>query len=166
MSGAVYFVTFVTAERTPWLGTESARAVMLETLREWHLEADGAILAANVMPDHVHVLFVLGHRLNVGRCVSRWKSQARKLAGYIGDWQRDFWEHRLRAEESQEDYGLYIFLNPYRARLLPCDAAWSGSWVPEPDRFRFTTSLGGNGAPPREWMDWPEEKFTSLATGE
>lgn len=164
--GAIYFVTFVTAERTAWLGTESARAAMIATLRDWHTESDGEILIATVMPDHVHVLFKLGRRLDVGRCVSRWKSRARKAESYSGAWLRDFWEHQVRDGESTEDYALYIFLNPYRARLLPCDATWPGSWMPDPARFRFTSLLGPSGAPPREWIDWPDERFAGLATGE
>jgi REP element-mobilizing transposase RayT len=166
LAGAVYFVTLVTAKRIPWLAPRSARAAMIETWRNWHSEADGSILAATVMPDHVHVLFTLGARLDLGRCVSRWKSRARKRAGYPGEWQRDFWEHRVRSDEPWEDYGLYIFLNPYRAHLLPGDVAWCGTWLPNPGQFRFCSSLGAKGEPPREWLNWSDEKFSCLATGE
>jgi REP element-mobilizing transposase RayT len=116
-----YFATFVTHERKPWLlpAVAGMTCPSLDALRAWHGEGDGAVLAATIMPDHVHVLFHLGTRLTVGQCMGRWKSVARKIAGYEGGWQRDFWEHRLRADESAEDYALYIFLNPYRAGLLP-----------------------------------------------
>ncbi|HYD82856.1 MAG TPA: transposase [Opitutus sp.] len=109
-----YFATFVTHERKPWLPPAVAGMTCsaLDVLRAWHAEGDRAVLAATIMPDHVHVLFQLGTRLTVGQCVGRSKSVARKNAGYEDGWQRDFWEHRLRADESAEDYALYIFLNP------------------------------------------------------
>lgn len=93
---------------------------MLAVLRAWDSEADGSVLAATIMPDHAHVIFEAGEGLSVGRCVSRWKSQARKAVAYAGKWQRDFYEHRVRADESLEDYGLYLVLNPYRASV------WAG----------------------------------------
>lgn len=164
--GAIYFVTFVTADRVPWLTERRATAALLGALGGWHVEGDGRVLAATVMPDHVHVLFELGTRLDVGRCVSRWKTVGRQTAGYAGVWQRDFWEHRLRNDESWEDYGLYLFLNPYRAGLLARNAAWPGWWVPDPKRFKFMEMLGPQGEPPQEWIEWPEEKFAGLVTGE
>lgn len=164
--GAVYFVTFVTAARRPWLGDAKAADAVLGAVRAWHDEGDGAVLAVTMMPDHVHVLFVLGERLDLGRCVSRWKTVGRQASGYAGEWQRDFWERRVRNEESREDYGLYIFLNPYRARLLTSDEPWQWWWAPEPELFRFTTMLGKQGEPLAEWIDWPDERFAALETGE
>jgi hypothetical protein len=118
------------------------------------------------MPDHVHVLFELGEKLSVGRCVARWKSEARRLAGYAGEWRRDFWEHRLRDGEEIEDYGFYIFLNPYRAGLIDHHLTWPWWWPPDPRAFRFIGVLKENGAPQPEWADLPEARFTGLAIGE
>jgi len=164
-SGAVYFVTFVTRDRAPWLCDASARAGMLLALRAWHEEGDGRVLAATVMPDHAHVVFEAGAELPVGRCVSRWKAQARRATGYVGEWQRDFWEHRMRDHESLEDYGLYLFLNPYRAGVCGPDRAWPGWWCAMPERFRFPAILGADGVPPREWLGWGAERFAALKTG-
>lgn len=159
-------MTFVTRNRSPWLRTDEARMAMLVAMRNWHEEGEGVILAATVMPDHVHVLFELGGRLDVGRCVSRWKTVARRECGYLGDWQRDFWERRVRDDESAEEYALYILPNPHRAGLAKCGEAWAGWLMPTPDRFRFSSTLGPRGEPPEEWINWPAERFTGLATGE
>ncbi len=164
--GAVYFVTFVTAKRVPWLGAAAAANAVLGAIRAWHEEGDGAVLAVTVMPDHVHVLFELGERLDVGRCVSRWKTVGLRQSGYVGEWQRDFWERRVRDDESQEDYALYILLNPYRAELAKRGEPWAGWWMPRPERFLFSAMLGPHGEPPEEWIEWPEERFAGLATGE
>jgi putative transposase len=164
--GAVYFVTFVTANRTPWLAMAAAADAVLGAINAWHEEGDGAVLAVTVMPDHVHVLFALGEGLDVGRCVSRWKTVGRRVSGYAGEWQRDFWERRVRGDESQEDYALYILLNPYRAGLAKRGEAWPWWWAPTPERFRFSAMLGPRGEPPDEWIEWPEERFAELKTGE
>jgi putative transposase len=139
---------------------------MLTTLRAWDTERDGSILAATVMPDHVHVLFELGHKLTVGQCVARWKSAVRRAVNFTAEWQRDFWEHRLRPDESAEDYALYIFLNPYRARLIPTSETWPWLWRSDPSFFAFTSLLDPDGTPPSAWLDWPADRFSHLSTGE
>jgi len=163
--GARYFVTFATIKREPWLQSTFAIKAMLTALLAWHDENDGLLLAGCVMPDHVHMLFRLGPQLNVGRCVARWKSQVRRACGYTGGWQRDFWEHRIRPDEEFEAYGLYLFLNPYRAGLINADQSWSGWICPEPAQFRFSNALHEGGIPPKEWLDWPEERFENLKVG-
>lgn len=139
---------------------------MLATLRSWHTERDGTVLAATVMPDHVHVLFELGQQLTAGQCIARWKSAVRREINFTEKWQRDFWEHRLRPDESAEDYALYIFLNPYRARLILATETWSSSWMPNPGLFRFAGALTPHGNPPSAWIDYADEQFSVLATGE
>jgi hypothetical protein len=32
--------------------------------------------------------------------------------------------------------------------------------------FKFTAALDASGAPPREWIEWPDERFAGLAHGE
>ncbi len=156
----------VTQDRTPWLRDPKSATAVLTALRAWHAERDGSILAATVMPDHAHVLFELGRRLTVGQCVARWKSAVRRAVNFTAEWQRDLWERRLRPAEPAEDYALYIFMNPYRARLVPASETWSSGWLPDPELFRFTGALDSDGTPPSEWLDWPENRFSHLTTGE
>lgn len=163
---ARYFVTLVTRGREPWLGVKSHAEATLGVMQDWHREGDGLLLAATIMPDHAHVLFELGRRLTVGQCVGRWKTEARKATGYTEEWQRDFWEHRLRAEEDAEEYALYTFLNPYRARLVGAGETWPWWWAPEMRRFKFAELLGSKAVPPQEWIDWPDERFAGVSAGE
>ncbi len=165
-AGERYFITMVTRERKPWLTEPKTCGLALNVLQEWHTEGNGGVLAATVMPDHIHVLFTLGPKLTVGQTIARWKSSIRKRIGYSEDFQRDFWEHMLREMEAIEDYAIYIFMNPYRAGLLLHYRIWHGWWAPEPSLFRFTAMLAPEGTPPREWLDWPNERFERLAHGE
>ncbi len=164
--GARYFVTFVSEGRKPWLGDDSTRIAMLTALRTWHDEGDGRVLAATVMPDHVHVFIQLGARHSVGQLVGRWKASVTRACPGVAAWQRDFWEHRLRDAESGDDYGLYILLNPYRSGDCAADVTWPGWWLPDAGVFRFATALDQNGVPPKEWLGWPEERFAGLVTGD
>ena len=119
-----------------------------------------------VMPDHVHVLCIPGKKLTIGRCISRWKNQTTRASGYAGKWQRDFWEHRIRSSETIEDYGLYMLLNPYRAGLVAAGCSWLGWWLPDSKLFHFSAALDASGSPPREWLEYPSERFEDLALGE
>jgi putative transposase len=113
-----YFVTCCTQDRRPGLNNPVVAAVLRTLVMNLDSSHDSSTVAFTVMPDHVHWLFTLGSRLSLGRMIARWKVQSRDaLAGAGLVWQRDFYEHSLRAAESLEEYGLYVFLNPYRAGL-------------------------------------------------
>ena len=112
------------------------------------------------------MLFCLGTDLTLGQCVGRWKFVARQAAEYREDWQRDFWEHRLWERESREDYALYMFLNPYRAALVPSEKRWPWWWTPDPQMFQFSGQLSASGGPPPEWIGWSDERFAALRLGE
>lgn len=105
------------------------------------------------MPEHVHWLLALGSRLQLGRVIARLKAHTRDLLAGAGlVWQRDYFEHRLRSEDSTEDYARYVFLNPYRAGLIDAHSSWKGWWCPAPELFRFTALLNVHGGPPAEWI--------------
>ena len=156
----------VTAHRQPWLTQPASARAVLSALQSWHVAGDGRIFAATVMPDHVHVLFELGQTLTLGRCIARWKAESRRHIAYAGGWQRDFWEHLVRTDESWEDYGLYLFLNPYRAGLARAGDAWPWWWTPERGLFRFAAALDASGAPLAAWLEDYDAQLSNLATGE
>lgn len=123
---------------------------------EFDSRGDTETLAATVMPDHFHWLFTLGERLTLGRVLAKFKMQSSRLwQDETGGWQRDFFEHRLRESESSEAYGFYVFMNPYRAKLIGAGQAWSGWYCPWPERFRFTAMLDASGSPLALWLDLP-----------
>jgi putative transposase len=160
--GARYFVTIVTRNRERWLLDPAAARAVLNAFREWHDERDGALICATVMPNHVHAVFELGQQLTVGQCCARWKTAVRRALAYTHEWQRDYFEHRLRSDELLEDYGLYCFLNPYRSRLIDADVAWPFWLLPDPEKLRFSTLLTSSNTPPREWLGWSEDRFAHL----
>jgi len=76
-----------------------------------------------LMPDHVHALISFppaGKPLKT--IVSKWKEWTAKEIGI--DWQRDFFEHRLRHDESRREKAGYILQNPVRKRLVARPEDW------------------------------------------
>lgn len=162
----LYFLTLATERRQPWLAVTRTREVFLAVLRRWHMERDGRLLAVMAMPDHAHVLLELGRSVTAMQLVTRWKVAMRRAAGYAETFERDCRGHRLRETEKPEDYGLYMFLHPYRARFAQPEETWPGWWTPDPAVFQFTAALDKEGCPPAEWIVWPDEKFAHLDHGE
>jgi putative transposase len=69
-----------------------------------------------LMPDHLHMLATFGPDASMTKVVRNWKRHASRRAGIR--WQRDFFDHRLRNDESLEEKAAYILNNPVRAGLV------------------------------------------------
>ncbi len=63
------------------------------------------------------------------KVVTNWKSLLARKGGI--HWQRDFFDHRLRNDESWEQKADYIRLNPVRAGLIADPQDWKFAWQPE-----------------------------------
>jgi putative transposase len=84
------------------------------------------------MPDHLHLLLqdkdIIGFvRVLKGRLTPE---GCRLRPGQVL-WQRSFFDHALRKEESLNDVARYIWENPVRAGIVDCasEYEWSGSLV-------------------------------------
>ncbi|MDB6128631.1 MAG: hypothetical protein JWM35_2527 [Verrucomicrobia bacterium] len=151
--GARYFISFCTGERKRGLEDPLITDPILRAAQKSDELSDTETFAFTVMPDHVHWLFRLGARLSLGRVIARLKAEARdELAKRGMEWQRDFFERQLRAEDSAEPYGFYIFMNPYWDGFVTPDEIWKGWWCPNADRFEFLGNLKPNGTPPASWL--------------
>lgn len=76
------------------------------------------------MPDHLHVLLSLGegYRKSLQNWVSAFKRYTSRAANELFDirplWQKNFYEHTVRKEESLFDIAEYILNNPVRKGLV------------------------------------------------
>jgi putative transposase len=75
-----------------------------------------------LMPDHVHMLAAFGPDVSMKRVIRNWKRYATNHAGIR--WQRDFFDHRLRDDESFDEKAAYILNNPVRAGFIERSEAW------------------------------------------
>ena len=104
-----------------------------------------------IMPDHLHLFFEL-EQLAIGQVVGRLKVRTRAaLRADALAWQGNFYEHRLREGENAEDVLRYLWLNPYRAQLVPPNATYAHFWMCAKDRAWFVPSLD-DARPLPEWL--------------
>ncbi len=95
-------------------------AVFYHQIQRWFLH----LLV--LMPDHLHLLASFPATPGLRTTVSAWKSFTAKQSGFR--WQTDFFEHRLRAEESFDEKAYYIRMNPVRAGLCEAWPDWPHRW--------------------------------------
>jgi putative transposase len=124
--GAVYFLTICAAERGSDVITADTARVLISAAKHYHGLSRWFVHLFLVMPDHVHGLFSFSAHEEMRKVVSSWKSFTAKETGIR--WQRDFFEHRLRAEESYDVKADYIRMNPVRANLCDDPDGWPHVW--------------------------------------
>lgn len=78
------------------------------------------------MPDHLHALVSCPPDEGLKKVVSAWKRFTARETGI--EWQKGFFDHRLRADESFEDKAHYIRHNPVRKGLATTPEAWPHQW--------------------------------------
>jgi hypothetical protein len=118
------------------------------------METDGVWLSrcAVVMPDHVHLLVRLFDKLPLGKAVARLKSKSAaslKTAGM--SWQAGYFDHQMRPDEDRLPIFLYLYLNPYRAKLLHAGEVWPWFACGDADREWFMSMLE-QGLPEPAWL--------------
>ena len=90
-----------------------------------------------LMPDHLHALLSFPPSDKPLRLiVTKWKEWTAKEMGIA--WQRDFFEHRLRQEESRRQKADYILANPVRKQLVAAPATWPYVYFGDGQKPKFT----------------------------
>ena len=75
------------------------------------------------MPDHLHAIVSVGEETSLSSLIGNFKRATAKFAGV--EWQRNFFDHRLRHDESMESKAAYIRQNPLRAGLVSPESEWT-----------------------------------------
>jgi REP element-mobilizing transposase RayT len=89
-----------------------------------------------LMPNHLHAIMAFPREPGMATTIKNWK---KFVAGKYGvDWQRDFFDHRLRDHHELEEKTSYILMNPVRKGLCQQPEDWV--WVYRP-----------NDRPPPQW---------------
>lgn len=112
----IYFVTFNVAGRRKVLANAPAFAALqlaIGKLTAW------TVIAAVMMPDHVHVLTAPTERdANVGNFSGAVKRWVRQEARRDWRWQSGSFDRLLRSNESATEKWAYLRENPVRAGLV------------------------------------------------
>jgi putative transposase len=84
-----------------------------------------------IMPDYVHLIVTFGQiETRIQTVISKWKEWTAKSLEI--EWQRDFFEHRLRKEEGFREKADYVLANPVRAGLIQCGEDWPYAFIADP----------------------------------
>jgi putative transposase len=110
------------------LANDRVAPALKETLAFLEARSAWRLHALVVMPDHLHWLALVPPSTDLRHTVTHWKRYVARLHGVV--WQRDFFEHRLRASERGREKLEYLRQNPVRAGLVktPCDWPYFWSW--------------------------------------
>lgn len=150
--GATYFLTLCTeARRAGLTATDVATSIHREIAA---MEADGTWTnrCHVIMPDHLHVLIVLGDRLPLAHAIQRFKAKTSGVLHTAGlTWERGFFDHKLRADEAADALFRYIYLNPYRAGLIGPQERWPHYHCAADDWTWFSVQLERR-LPIPEWL--------------
>ena len=123
----VYFITFCTYERKKLLACDAVHAVLIAFAERASSQHNAAVGRYVIMPDHVH-LFVRGpDDFEIGRWIGMLKQTLSKQitsAGKLPLWQRGFFDHLLRSDESYAQKWNYVRENPVRAGLVKDADDW------------------------------------------
>jgi REP element-mobilizing transposase RayT len=151
-SGDEYFITFCTEQRQSGLTTEPIAGVIVTEIKQMETEAIWSLRCAVLMPDHIHLLIQLGNVLPLGKSIARLKSKSSiHLKTQKLRWQKGYYEHTMRTQEDRLPVFLYMYLNPYKANLLPVDCIWPWFICSAGDKAWFSDYLD-KGLPEPTWM--------------
>jgi len=119
----IVFLTVCTEHRTPWLTNPATHSALINVWTKADAWNVGYYL---LMPDHLH-LFCSPHKLEftLKAWVSHWKRKFSCLhLPETGQWQRDFWDTRLKYGENYHEKWEYVRQNPARKRLVENSDNW------------------------------------------
>jgi REP element-mobilizing transposase RayT len=119
--------------RFPWFSTYTELAGdAVQLLIGLASDRGSKLFALCIMPEHVHLLLQDANIIDFVRVFKgKMVPKAAVLKPNQRLWQRSFYDHGLRKEESLENIAVYIWENPVRAGLVAhaTEYAWAGSLV-------------------------------------
>ena len=119
----IYFITICVADRKSVLANNAAFSAFkraVARLRHWK------VLAAVVMPDHLHVIVAPARDRDakVGNFSGALKRWIREELGASWKWQPGCFDRLMRSDESLHEKWLYLQENPVRAGLVSNSGDW------------------------------------------
>jgi REP element-mobilizing transposase RayT len=127
--GQPFSIAICTHENVPLF--KEFGELIFRSIKEGPLSKESDLMAACVMPDHVHLLLAPISE-NLIDLIGRWKSYTTHLIWmkeYKGKiWQRSFYDHALRQEEDIIKVAEYIVCNPIRKGIVQDRTDYPYSW--------------------------------------
>ncbi len=102
--------------------TDNMAVRVLCALQHYRSTLSLSLLRAVVMPDHIHLILRSTENAAFAKVISNFKSWVSKTCGI--EWQRGFFDHRLRSDESYYEKSEYVAMNPVRKGLCETPSDW------------------------------------------
>lgn len=129
---ATFFITICTEPRgTNQLCLDKVGIEALKAIRHYHEKQKWFCHLALLMPDHVHFILSFPDVPSFSPLIGDWKrwlTMRQKI-----QWQENFFDHRLRGDESLRHKADYILHNPVRAGYVEKFEDWPYIWMSETD---------------------------------
>ncbi len=121
--GAEYFLTISCAYKNRnQLCKNTVRDSIFTTARIYDARGAWYLELMLLMPDHLHALIAIDGEVSLSKVIGNFKRATSRFADVR--WQRNFFDHRLRNDESSDEKEVYIRQNPVRARLIEREEDW------------------------------------------
>jgi len=123
-SGFVYFLTICTAERRQYFTDPKLASIVTDAMLNRRMNGEIQLFCYCIMPDHLHMLVSLdeAYQKSLQNWVSAFKRHTSRAIGNIYEvrplWQKNFYDHVVRKEESLVQTIEYIIHNPVRKQLV------------------------------------------------
>jgi REP element-mobilizing transposase RayT len=115
--GAAFFITVCCERREKnQLCYPVVSSKLFETIRHRHSIEHWWARLFLLMPDHCHALISFSPEIEMRKSISDWKRYTSRKFGI--DWQRDFFDHRIRDDENLDEKAYYIRMNPVRKGIV------------------------------------------------
>jgi putative transposase len=126
--GSTFFITVCCSPRgSDHLCSPELAEQILESVTVRQARAEWAVSLLLLMPDHLHALISFNTREHeIAKVIQNWKRYLARFSGI--QWQRGFFDHRLRSADAYREKGAYIRHNPIRAGLCETEADWPYLW--------------------------------------
>ena len=125
-NGALFFVTIHCEKRdVDQLTIPETAEALLESVAHYHTHARWFARLFLLMPDHAHALLAFPQVESMRHVITNWKRYTARQLGI--QWQRDFFDHRLRDGENWQLKADYIRANPVRKELIARAEDWP--WI-------------------------------------
>ena len=121
---AVFFITVCCGERRTAGGLcQQSVFDMIRQTAQVHIDKGNRYPQLMVlMPDHLHGLIQFGRDVSMRATVSAFKRYIARHGGV--EWQRDFFDHRIRDDENLHEKREYILANPVRKGFAKTPEDW------------------------------------------
>ncbi|MBI2485814.1 MAG: transposase [Deltaproteobacteria bacterium] len=121
----VYFITICTADKQPYFLNDKIATIIADEIEFRRIKKEIKVFCYCIMPDHLHILLSLteDYRKRLQDWVSAFKRYTAKIASELFGikplWQKNFYDHIVRKEESLLTIAEYIVNNPVRKGMVP-----------------------------------------------